>query len=184
MTTLETRAITSVDFDGGELAGTSDGRLYALAGDPARLLELDPTTGAIRESFSLGGLSLTTAFAFAFFGGDAWFFTVAPPAQCEPCLMRECETERAACRADPDCNAQLECALGIGEVTDSCGGALPDAARTCLVDRCATECLTNPGARNSRVTRFDLETGTTSVANPEAPLRVVGAGNSTCVPLI
>ena len=181
--TLETRTIATVDFDGGELAGTSDGRLYALAGDPARLFELDTDSGAILAEHSLGSFTLSTAFAFAFFGGSAWLFTEAPPAACDPCLERECAADVAACRADPPCAAELECAIGIGEITDECGGRLPAPMFGCL-ERCAADCFVSPLGRVSRVTRYDFDTGVVETVNPAAPIRIVGAGNSSCVPLI
>lgn len=68
--------IGPLDFSGGELAGTADGRLFAFAGSsPAKLIELDKETGALLEVTDLPGLELTSTFAFAFWGGDFYFFT-------------------------------------------------------------------------------------------------------------
>lgn len=73
--TFEIKKISPIDFNGGELTGTADGRLFAFAGTPSRLLEYDPKTGKIKKEVSLGGLDLTSSFAFAFWGGDFYFFT-------------------------------------------------------------------------------------------------------------
>jgi hypothetical protein len=69
-------AIGAVDYNGGELTGTGDGRLFAFAGvDPAKLTEYDKVTGDELETIPLTNLELTQAFAFAFWGGDFYFFT-------------------------------------------------------------------------------------------------------------
>jgi hypothetical protein len=64
------------DFDGGELTGTGDGRLFMFAGaSPAKLVELDKSDASVISVFELGDLELTNAFAFSFFAGDFYFFT-------------------------------------------------------------------------------------------------------------
>lgn len=67
--------IASIDFNGGELAATGDGRVFAFAGAPtAALLRVDPHDGAVLESIPLPGVALTDAFAIAFWGGDIHLF--------------------------------------------------------------------------------------------------------------
>jgi hypothetical protein len=64
------------DYDGGELTGTGDGRLFMFAGTgPAKLIELDKSDASVISTLPLGTLELTNAFAFAFYGGDFYFFT-------------------------------------------------------------------------------------------------------------
>lgn len=72
---LSIKKIAPIDFNGGELTGTADGRLFAFAGQPGRLLEYDPKTAKVIKEVSLGGLELSSSFAFAFWGGDFYFFT-------------------------------------------------------------------------------------------------------------
>lgn len=74
---MKARTIGRINFNGGELSGTRDGRLFAFAGEPAKLIEYDPDTAATKKVTPLGGLSLSLAFAFAFWGGDFYFFTQA-----------------------------------------------------------------------------------------------------------
>lgn len=77
--TLQRTELGALDYDGGELAGTADGRLFVFAGVPeAELSELDPQTGAVLSTLPLPGVTLTDAFAMAFWGGDFWFFVEAP----------------------------------------------------------------------------------------------------------
>lgn len=73
--TLAIKKLGPIDFNGGELTGTADGRLFAFAGDPGRLLEYDPKTAKVVKEVSLGELDLSSSFAFAFWGGDFYFFT-------------------------------------------------------------------------------------------------------------
>ena len=64
------------DYDGGELTGTGDGRLFAFAGaSPAKLVQFDKDDASVLDVLPLDTLELTNAFAFAFFGGDFYFFT-------------------------------------------------------------------------------------------------------------
>jgi hypothetical protein len=124
---LSPQFIADIDYDGGELTGTADGRLFAFAGEnPAKLIEYDKDTGAVLETTPLDGLELTNAFAFAFWGGDFYFFTEG----------------------------------------DSGGGGP----------------FSSP---DSKVTKLDHDgDGQLSTVNDSAPLRVVGAGVSTCAPLV
>jgi hypothetical protein len=65
-----------------ELTGTGDGRLFAFAATGASsavLLHLDKDTGSTIEETDLPGLDITNAFAFAFWGGDVYFFTETAP---------------------------------------------------------------------------------------------------------
>jgi len=74
--TLQLTKIDDIDYNGGELTGTGDGRLYAFAGVPdAKLVQYDKDTAVVVETLPLTGLQLTYAFAFAFWGGDFYFFT-------------------------------------------------------------------------------------------------------------
>jgi hypothetical protein len=107
-----------LDYDGGELTGTGDGRLYAFAGNPAKLIDYDKSNANVNNTYDLGGLTLTNAFAFAFFGGDFYFFTESA----------------------------------------------------------------NPSV--SKVTHYDFDdTKEINTVVNSAPIRIVGAGVSTCVPL-
>ena len=181
---LTVRTITSVDFDGGELAGTGDGRLFAFAGDePSKLIEYDKDNGEVLDVTELPDIRRTNANAFSFFAGDAWFFTEAPPALCPACLEAECPDAWTACQGDEVCLEQLQCAQDAADVTDECGGLLSAEMMSCL-STCTDECLVSLRARVSRVTRFDFdgtEGGGATVVVEEAPIRVVGAGASTCV---
>lgn len=73
--TFAVKKVSPIDFNGGELTGTADGRLFAFAGTPSRLLEYDPKTGKVKKEIPLGDLELSSSFAFAFWGGDFYFFT-------------------------------------------------------------------------------------------------------------
>jgi hypothetical protein len=66
----------------GELTGTGNGKLFTFAtvsASEAVLVELDKSTGGEIENIPLGGLDITNAFAFAFWGGDVFFFTETFP---------------------------------------------------------------------------------------------------------
>jgi len=115
--TLVMSEIGFINYNGGELTGTGDGRLFAFAGAPAKLVEYDKATAQVIATEQLG-ISLTNAFAFGFYGGDFYLFTE---------------------------------------------GANPNF---------------------SKVTHYDYDdTKMLSVAVAQAPMRIVGAGVSTCVPL-
>jgi hypothetical protein len=62
---------------GMELTGTGDGRLYGFfdTGASAHLVQLDKDTGAYLSDEPLPGVAQGQAWAFAFWGGDFWFFT-------------------------------------------------------------------------------------------------------------
>jgi len=75
--------IGPTDYPVGELTGTGDGRLFTFApvsAELAVLVELDKQSGAELEHTNLDGLDITNAFAFAFWGGDVYFFTETSPA--------------------------------------------------------------------------------------------------------
>ncbi|MFO0678137.1 MAG: hypothetical protein U0169_16500 [Polyangiaceae bacterium] len=61
-----------------ELAGTGDGRLFGLfrLAPSARLVELDKRTGHAISDEPLAGVLAGSDFAFSFWGGDFYFFTV------------------------------------------------------------------------------------------------------------
>ena len=181
--------LADIDYNGGELAGTGDGRLFAFAGDkPAKFVEYDKATGNAISVTPLTGFSKTNASAFAHFAGDFYFFTEATPATCEPCLQAACSTEYAQCQGDTTCSGELACALSAFMISDDCGGLMPQAMQNC-VNNCAAECLPAAVNRKSQVHRLDFdgsdESGTGLVLeNPSAPIRVVGADASTCVQFV
>ncbi|MCA9713730.1 MAG: hypothetical protein KC468_03435, partial [Myxococcales bacterium] len=73
---LQVNTIGPNNYNGAELTGTGDGRLYAFGGVPdAKLIQFDKQTADEIESISFAGFPLTQAFAFAFWGGDFYFFT-------------------------------------------------------------------------------------------------------------
>ena len=124
--TLTVENIGSTTLNGAELTGTGDGRTFMFGGvNPAKLIEVNKETGEYIETIPLGNLDLTFAFAFAFFGGDFYFFTES-------------------------------------------GG---------------------PGS-DSKVTHFDYDDSDNNgiqdltVINNNAPIRIVGAGVSTCAPFL
>lgn len=186
--------ITAIDYDGGELAGTGDGRLFAFSGaDPAKLVEYDKSDGTVIDTLALTGFSKTNASAFALFAGDVYFFTEAQPTTCAPCLDQHCPAAHAACQADEVCAEELACAVERAEINDNCGGLLSSEMQTCVSSVCAEDCLVSLENRVSQVTRLDLSrsdgmdpdpTVDLTVVAPEAPIRIVGAGASTCVPYI
>ncbi|MFK7985612.1 MAG: hypothetical protein AB8I08_06235 [Sandaracinaceae bacterium] len=183
------RSLAALDYDGGELAGTGDGRLFAFTGvDPAKIVELDPATGAVLEVVPLDGVSKTNASAFAFFGGDIYLFTEAVPDACEPCFESMCGEGWTACQADDACESQVRCAIETGTVSDACGGGAGEPMLSCM-NACDTACFVRPAARVSQVLRIDWDESEgsgrqiTQVRN-ESPLRVVGAGTSPCVPTV
>ncbi len=122
---LDLSPIGPINYNGGELTGTGDGRLFAFAGVPnAKLIEYDKSTGGEKQVIDLGGLQLTYAFAFAFWGGDFYFFTEGG---------------------------------GFGS--------------------------------NSKVTKLDFDESdgngqALTTVNANAPMRIVGAGVSTCAPFV
>ncbi|WAS97001.1 hypothetical protein [Nannocystis punicea] len=67
--------ISPSDFNGAEMTGTGDGRVFSFGGVPSKLIERDKVSGAVLDIFPLQNLPLTNGFAFAFFGGDFYFFT-------------------------------------------------------------------------------------------------------------
>ena len=186
--TLVLEHLADIDYDGGELAGTGEGRLFAFAGaEPAKILEYDKDTGAVLELLELTGVSKTNASAFAFHRGDAYLFTEAGAADCEPCLMQNCEAELDACRADSTCSDHLDCAIETAEISDECGGLIPQALQDCMTGPCIEECF--PATLNivSKVTKVDWDESegngkAITVVNPKGPTRVVGASNSICAP--
>ncbi|MEM9195568.1 MAG: hypothetical protein AAGF12_40755 [Myxococcota bacterium] len=179
------RELAIIDFDGGELTGTGDGRLFAFAGaNPVKLIEYDKSSGAVIEVVPLDGIQKTNASAAAFYGGDIYLFTEAVPAACNTCLMQGCQASLDACRGEPGCAEDLDCALAEGDIRDECGGLLPADLQACL-GACDASCGVAPQFRTSQVVRFDLDapngnrTFETTVA--EGPIRVVGAASSPCV---
>jgi hypothetical protein len=80
--TAQIDVIADTEFPVAELTGTGDGRLFAFAplnGTTAVLVNLDKDTGQQIEQTALPGLDITNAFAFAFWGGDVYFFTETSP---------------------------------------------------------------------------------------------------------
>jgi hypothetical protein len=68
---------TSFTLNNCELSGTGAGQLFGYCpfNSGAYLQEIDPATAKILSSHQLGVGGNTTAFAFAFWGGDFWIFT-------------------------------------------------------------------------------------------------------------
>lgn len=179
--TLALEKIADIDYDGGELAGTGNGRLFAFAGvNPAKLVEYDKATGSSIATTPLTGLSKTTASAFAFFAADIYFFTEEEPPGCEPCLAENCSSALADCQAAPACADALKCALTQYDITDECGGLMPSELQSCVAGTCLAECFPDELDRKSWVHRLDSN-GLLELVNPQAPIRIVGAGASTCV---
>lgn len=180
--------IGSTDYDGGELAGTGEGRLFAFAGaDPAKLIEYDQASAEALVTSPLPGLRKTRASAFAFHGGDAWFFTEAVEASCHPCLEAACPFEFAACQGDPQCAEALACSIALGDVQDDCGGLMPPAMSDCAAEVCVADCYPDVSDVVSKVTRLDHDGSEGQgevlvVVEPQAPIRIVGAAASTCAP--
>ncbi|MCY0993315.1 hypothetical protein OV203_39630 [Nannocystis sp. ILAH1] len=113
------------DYGLAEVTGTGDGRAFLFAGpDPSVLVEVDKATGATIEVTPLPGVKTGGGFAFAFFGGDFYFFT-----------DKESDSTSEVTHLDYD---------------DSDGNGVQDL----------------------------------KVVVEDAPLRIVGAGVSTCAPLI
>lgn len=183
--TLVPSSLASIDYDGGELSGSGEGRLFAFAGQtPAKLVEYDKSSGATLSTTPLTGLSKTNASAFAFFGGAFYFFTEAPPKGCDACLDQSCAAAASSCKSDPACAAAFACALEKGDITDECGGLMPSELQSCLAGPCLNACLPHPSERVSQVHRFVPATGALALVVPEAPIRIVGAGTSTCVSFV
>jgi len=68
--------IGKTNFNGAEVTGTGDGRVFMFGGvNPAKLVEVEKGTGKFLNTTPLGNLELTNAFAFSFFGGDFYMFT-------------------------------------------------------------------------------------------------------------
>lgn len=179
--------LAAVDYDGGELAGTGSGRLFAFAGnDPVKLVEYDPADGSTLSTRALEGLSKTQASAFALYGSDVYFFTEAPPVACDGCLERQCGAAFAACRADEACSQQLACALEVGRIDDDCGGGMPAELQQCVAMDCLVECLPDVSDRKSQVTKLALGSpdAELELVVPIAPIRIVGAGTSICAPAV
>ncbi len=74
---LQVAKVGKTNFDGAEVTGTGDGRAFVFGGaNPSKLVEIDKKTGAAIQTLPLNGLEINnSAFAFAFFGGDFYFFT-------------------------------------------------------------------------------------------------------------
>jgi hypothetical protein len=65
--------------DFAELTGTGDAKLFGFfEGNPALLAEIDKGSAATPSPVSLNGLQISAAsgFAFSFWGGDFWFYTM------------------------------------------------------------------------------------------------------------
>ncbi len=73
---LQVNTIGPNNYNGGELTGTGDGRLYEFAGSPSsKLIQFDKSNAQVIETLPFNNFPLTSAFAFAFWGGDFYFFT-------------------------------------------------------------------------------------------------------------
>jgi hypothetical protein len=184
------QSVGLVDYDGGELAGTGDGRLVSLTGvDPLKLVELDKASAEPLAVLELDGYEKTSASAMAFWGGDLWLFTESGNPACTPCLEAACTDELAACEAEAGCPAILECLVASGGEAPDCQGDLPGAAgplRDCLWRACGGDCSADGVV--SRVIHVDWDDSdgagqAATTVEPFAPIRIVGAGSSTCAPV-
>ncbi len=177
--------LADINSDGGELTGTGDGRLFGFAGvDPVKLVEYNRATGAQIETIPLDGVRKTGASAVAFYAGDIYLFVEAVPETCLTCLETECGDALPACRADETCNDHLECSITEGRLADDCGGGLSGEMMTCLPE-CGS-CAAPGRARVSRVLVYDLDEsdgGGMREISGRAPIRIVGAASSPCVPV-
>jgi hypothetical protein len=75
--TWKLTTVALLNDSGMELTGTGDGRLYGFFDDgyQAHLVQLDKKTGTYVDDRVLDGVTAGSAWAFAFWGGDFWFFT-------------------------------------------------------------------------------------------------------------
>lgn len=188
--TLVVTNLGPTDYDGGELAGTGEGRLFAFAGTaPAKLVEYDKSDATPLEILPLTGLRKTRASAFAFHGGDAYFFTEAVETTCHPCLETQCPIAFDDCQADPTCAEALACSIALGDVQDLCGGLMTPEMLDCATEACSPACYPATPDVFSQVTRLDHDDSegngqVLTQVNPEAPIRIVGAAASTCAPYL
>jgi hypothetical protein len=81
------------------------------------------------------------------------------------------------------CAQHLQCAIDQSGIDDDCGGLMPQAMQNCVAITCVDECMVSPIAKVSQVTTLDVGGGSLTLTHPAAPIRIVGAGNSICVPL-
>ena len=73
---LNVAPVGKSNYGTAEVTGTGDGRAFLFAGaNPAKLVEIDKATGKTLSVIPLPGVELGSAWAFAFFGGDFYFFT-------------------------------------------------------------------------------------------------------------
>jgi|GEM_PF-1497664 len=185
------QVVGSTNFDGAELAGTSEGRLFSVAGtDPIKIVEYDRDTIEELSQLALPGIEKTSASAMAYWGGDFYVFVEAGSPACPACLEKRCPDELAACEADPDCGPVLDCLLASGgQGAPGCEGDIVGPGgplRDCMVTQCVDECSANDVvSRVIHVDHDDSDGGgqAATVVEPFAPMRIVGAGSSTCVPV-
>lgn len=185
------QVVGRTDFDGAELAGTSQARLFSLAGsDPVKLVEYDRESGEEVSRLEVDGVDKTSASAMAFYGGDFYLFTEAGAPDCQPCMADRCADELAACEADPDCGPIYECLLASGgDGLPGCEGDIVGPGgplRDCMVGECQEECAASDVI--SRVTHVDYDDSegggqAIDILSTLAPVRIVGAASSTCVPV-
>lgn len=185
------QVVAPSDFDGAELAGTSEGRVFALGGvDPVKIVELDRDTAEELGRLDLSGIEKTGASAMAYYGGDFYVFTEAGAPACPACLEDQCTEELAACEADPECGAVYDCLLASGgDGYEGCSGDIVGPGgplRDCLVTQCAADCAANDVVSRVSLVDYDDSDGAgqaITTVQDFAPMRIVGAGSSTCVPV-
>jgi hypothetical protein len=80
------------------------------------------------------------------------------------------------------------CAIAQADLTDGCGTTMPQGMQSCFYGPCWTACAPEPSDKVSRVHHLDYDESdgggqalTEIVA--QAPIRIVGAGASICVPI-
>lgn len=185
------QVVGSTDFDGAELAGTSQGRLFSLAGsDPVKLVEYDRETAEEIGRLDIVGVEKTNASAMAFYGGDFYLFTEDGAPDCDPCMQKRCGDEMAACEAEPGCDVVYDCLRAAGgDGAPGCEGDIIGAGgplRDCMVEQCGAECSANDVvSKVTQVDHDDSDGAGQAIRTLEtlAPMRIVGAASSTCVPV-
>jgi len=82
---LQVKTIGPTNYNGAELTGTGDGRLFAFAGAPSsKLIEFDKATAQVLATTPFNNFPLTSAFAFAFSQLDADAARMVAAPVCSP----------------------------------------------------------------------------------------------------
>ena len=89
--------------------------------------------------------------------------------------------------ADTTCADEFQCAIDQRSLTDECGGAWSSTFVDCVNVTCYSECFPMSALRVSKVTHMDYDGSdgpgrALTIVHEEAPIRIVGADSSPCVP--